>query len=325
MHDLVARLQAGEVQALAKAITLVESSSTEDEAEAISLLEIISTQASTAFPSFVIGITGAPGVGKSSLIEAFGTAILQDRTCKLAVLTIDPSSPISGGSVLGDKTRMLRLSQHPRCYIRPSPSGQYLGGLARRTHEAILLCQSAGYTHILVETVGTGQADFLIRNLVEVLILLEMPAAGDQLQGMKRGILELTDFIGITKADGDQALPAQISREQLRASLKPIPGLNNEERVILTSSLTNLGIEALKNAVINYRNLLKQSNLYDQRMQSYLQAIALEEILMQVRLKMQAQETWRQELGELAHRVQQHRASLRTLATNIANRLTVMH
>ena len=322
MSDFFARLQAGEIQALAKAITLVESRLPEDEGLACTLLEIISSQTSKLSKPFIIGITGAPGVGKSSLIETFGKTILQDSACKLAILTIDPSSPISGGSVLGDKTRMLQLSQHPRCYIRPSPSGQYLGGLARRTHEAILLCKAAGFTHILVETVGTGQSDFLIRNLVEILILLEMPGSGDQLQGMKRGILELTDFVVITKADGDQVTSAQISREQLRASLKPIPGLNNEDRVILTSSVTNLGVESLKQAVTQYRNHLMQAGLYDQRMQSYLQGIALEEILMQVRLKMQEQEKWRLELSQLASRVQQHQASLRTLATDIASRLT---
>ena len=203
--DALARdLLAGKRRALARAITLVESTRADHRAAAERLLARVSSH---AVASLRIGVSGAPGVGKSTFIEALGlTALAAGR--KLAVLAVDPSSTLSGGSILGDKTRMPELSRHPAAFVRPSPAGLTLGGVARRTRESIVLCEAAGYDTLLVETVGVGQSEVAVAGMTDLFVLLLAPGGGDDLQGIKRGIMELTDIALITKADGDLAQAA---------------------------------------------------------------------------------------------------------------------
>lgn len=197
--DLLPRLLAGDRRALARAITLAESGRADHRAAALRLAEGVARAGRQALR---IGLSGTPGVGKSSFIEAFGQ-FLTGQGLKVAVLAVDPSSARSGGSILGDKTRMERLSRDPMAFIRPSPSQSHLGGVARRTREAIALCEGAGFDVILVETVGVGQSETLVAEMVDIFLLLLAPAGGDELQGVKRGIMEMADLILVNKADGD--------------------------------------------------------------------------------------------------------------------------
>ena len=197
--DLAQALVAGDRRALARAITLVESGRDDHRAQAQALLEAVADPARQAVR---IGLSGTPGVGKSTFIEAFGCRLI-DQGLRVAVLAVDPSSSVSGGSILGDKTRMERLSRSPRAFIRPSPSQRHLGGVARRTRDAILLCEAAGFDVVLIETVGVGQSETIVADMSDMFVLLIAPGGGDELQGVKRGIMEIADLILVNKADGD--------------------------------------------------------------------------------------------------------------------------
>ncbi len=199
VEDLAERVLRGERRALARAITLVESGRADHRAEALALLGALRGSGREALR---IGLSGTPGVGKSTFIETFG-CMLTARGLKVAVLAVDPSSARSGGSILGDKTRMERLSRDPNAFIRPSPSQSHLGGVARRTREAIELCEAAGFDVILIETVGVGQSETVVAEMSDLFLLLLAPAGGDELQGVKRGIMEMADLILVNKADGD--------------------------------------------------------------------------------------------------------------------------
>jgi GTPase len=196
--ELARKVAAGDRRALARAITLVESVRPEDRAPAEALMAALPPPSGETLR---VGIAGAPGVGKSTLIETLGLHVI-GRGHRLAVLAVDPSSPVSGGSILGDKTRMMELSRADSAFIRPSPTAGRLGGVARRTAEAVRLCESAGYDRVIVETVGLGQSETAIADLVDVVLLLVPPGGGDELQGIKRGIMETADLIAVTKADG---------------------------------------------------------------------------------------------------------------------------
>lgn len=197
--DLAERLMAGERRALARAITLAESSRPDHREAATELLDLVQKSGRSALR---IGLSGTPGVGKSTFIEAFG-GHLTGQGLRVAVLAVDPSSTRSGGSILGDKTRMELLSRDPNAFIRPSPSQAHLGGVARRSRESISLCEAAGYDVVIVETVGVGQSETLVAEMTDLFILLLAPAGGDELQGVKRGIMEMADIILVNKADGD--------------------------------------------------------------------------------------------------------------------------
>jgi LAO/AO transport system kinase len=204
----------GDRRALARAITLVESTRRDHRDEARALLEELMPHTGG---SIRVGISGSPGVGKSTFIEALGNHLV-DEGHRVAVLTVDPSSAISGGSILGDKTRMETLSRRPEAYIRPSPSGNTLGGVTRRSRETLLLCEAARFDVIIVETVGVGQSETKVADMTDMFVLLLLPGGGDQLQGIKRGIMELADLILINKADGDtEALAAQSAIEYRNA------------------------------------------------------------------------------------------------------------
>ncbi|MGV6812715.1 MAG: methylmalonyl Co-A mutase-associated GTPase MeaB [Brevirhabdus sp.] len=197
--DLAQRVMASERRALARAITLVESSRADHRAQAAALLEVLSRSGKQALR---IGLSGTPGVGKSTFIEAFGT-FLTGQGLRVAVLAVDPSSARSGGSILGDKTRMERLARDPMAFIRPSPSQSQLGGVARHSREAVALCEAAGFDVVLIETVGVGQSETMVAGMSDLFVLLLAPAGGDELQGVKRGIMEMADLILVNKADGD--------------------------------------------------------------------------------------------------------------------------
>ena len=211
-RGLAAAVRSGDRRALARAITLVESTRADHRAEARELLDELLPDSGGATR---IGVSGAPGAGKSTLIEALGLLAV-DEGHQVAVLAVDPSSARSGGSILGDKTRMSDLGRHPEAYIRPSPTGGTLGGVARRTREAVLLCEAAGFDLVLVETVGVGQSEVAVAELVDLFLLVASPTGGDELQGIKRGIMELADLIVVNKADGELLGAAQRARADLR-------------------------------------------------------------------------------------------------------------
>lgn len=220
---LFAALRSGNRSALSSAITLLESTLPTDELEATKLIRLCLPYTGK---SIRIGITGVPGVGKSSFIESFGQTILKENK-KLAVLAIDPSSERSGGSILGDKTRMTLLSQEENVFIRPSAAGSTLGGVARKTRETIILCEAAGYDVILIETVGVGQSEIMVHSMVDFFLLLLLSGAGDELQGIKRGIMEMADGLAVTKADGDNVKRAELAARELKNAIHLFPPTKN--------------------------------------------------------------------------------------------------
>ncbi len=249
------KLCSGDRRALAKAITLVESRLPADQTRAHQLIEALSQRGCWSRDrSIRLGVSGAPGVGKSTFIEAFGGAITASGR-KVAVLAVDPSSPISGGSILGDKTRMEQLSRDPNAFIRPSPSSGELGGVTQATRAAILLCEAAHYDVVVVETVGAGQSEVDVANMTDFFAVLMQPYGGDGLQGIKKGILEMADFVLINKADGDlidaarRACQEYESALHLSHTLVQRQGGASEKQVLCCSSLTGEGIEAVVEAI----------------------------------------------------------------------------
>ncbi len=242
-NTLFNQLAKGDRIALAKAITVIESSRSEDHEVAQNL---ISKSLLKAVPAFRIGITGPPGVGKSTFIESIGKHILKNRK-KLAVLTIDPTSQVSKGSVLGDKTRMQDLSTIKNVFIRPSAAGDTLGGVARKTRETITLCEAAGYDTIIVETVGVGQSEIAVHSMVDAFCLLLMPGGGDELQGIKRGVVEMADLIAINKADEDRIELAKQSRSAFKNAIHFYPPNENGwgTKVMTCSGLNDKGVDEI--------------------------------------------------------------------------------
>jgi LAO/AO transport system kinase len=243
---------------LARAITVIESDLPADGELAARLLDAILPQTGR---SQRVGITGVPGVGKSTFIDTLGMHLIRDRGERVAVLTVDPSSPISGGSILGDKTRMERLSVEERAFIRPSPSRGHLGGVARRTRETILLCEAAGYGNILVETVGVGQSETAVRSMTDFFLLLMLAGAGDELQGMKRGIIEMIDGMAINKADGDNKPKAERARVEYSSALHLFPASPDgwTPRVVTCSALNSDGIADIWQMVLDHRCRLDET------------------------------------------------------------------
>lgn len=243
---------------LARAITLVESTLPADAALAAQVLDAVRPHAGR---SRRVGITGAPGVGKSTFIEALGIYLVRARKERVAVLSVDPSSPISRGSILGDKTRMQRLAAEPDAFIRPSPSGGELGGIARSTGNAVLLCEAAGYRNVLIETVGVGQSESAVREIADFFLLLMLPGAGDELQGIKRGIMEMADCIAVNKADGDNVRNAERTRSVYASALPLMPAsaAGWVPRVLCCSSLDSIGIEDIWQTVLDHETAVQAS------------------------------------------------------------------
>ncbi|CAN5578765.1 methylmalonyl Co-A mutase-associated GTPase MeaB [soil metagenome] len=258
---LAAEVRAGDRRALSRAITLVESTRDDHRAEAADVLAAVLPATGGAVR---LGISGAPGVGKSTFIEAFGIA-LTAADQRVAVLAVDPSSARSGGSILGDKTRMERLAKDPHAFVRPSPAGGELGGVARRTREAMLLCEAAGFDVLVIETVGVGQSELAVADLVDLFILLAAPGAGDELQGIKRWIMELADLVVVTKADGELAAAARHACADVRRALHLLrprhPELTPE--AILVSSTTGDGIAEVWDAIRATHGRLRETGGLD--------------------------------------------------------------
>lgn len=242
-NDLADALIAGDRRALARGITLVESARPDHRADAEHLL---AAARSTGRQALRVGLSGTPGVGKSTFIEAFGME-LADAGKRIAVLAVDPSSARTGGSILGDKTRMERLTRHPGAYIRPSPSQSELGGVARRTREAISLCEAAGFDLVLIETVGVGQSETMVAAMSDIFVLLLAPAGGDELQGVKRGIMEIADLILVNKADGDLEPAARRTAADYAGALRLMRPRDGDPsgfpKVELVSALAETGLD----------------------------------------------------------------------------------
>lgn len=247
----IAAIRAGDRRALARAITLAESTRNDHRAEAEALIAALLPESGC---SIRIGISGAPGVGKSSFIEAFGLHLVEAGH-RIAVLAVDPSSKVSGGSILGDKTRMEQLARNKAAFIRPSPAGRSLGGVARRTRESMLLCEAAGFDVIIVETVGVGQSETSVAEMTDLFLLLLAPAGGDELQGMKKGIVELADLIVVNKADGALIEAANHAAADYRSAVRMIRAIspNWQVPVLTCSALTGTGVAEVWQTIEDYR------------------------------------------------------------------------
>jgi LAO/AO transport system kinase len=262
LHDLsvdefVEGIMGGNRHLLSRAITLVESNRPDHESKAHAILDRCLTAGRR---SIRIGITGAPGAGKSTFIESFGLELL-GHGLRVAVLAIDPSSTRSGGSILGDKARMEQLSTRHEVYIRPTASSGYLGGTSPRTHETILLCEAAGYDVVIVETVGVGQSEIVVNSMVDFILLLMLPGSGDELQGIKRGIMEIADAVAITKADGERTGIAQVSKSDFESALRLLPEKHPGwvRKVLLTSSVEGTGIAEVWRNIEQFVESMKAS------------------------------------------------------------------
>ena len=260
LADLIRK---GDRRALAQAITLIESTRSDHRVEASVLLESLIPYAGR---SIRLGISGVPGVGKSTFIEALGNHVI-DQGHRVAVLTVDPSSAISGGSILGDKTRMELLSRRPEAYIRPSPSGNTLGGVTRRSREALLLCEAAGFDVIIVETVGVGQSETRVADMTDTFMLLLLPGGGDELQGIKRGIMELADLILINKADDDLQSLAGRSAAEYHAALRLLHPRSADWKVEVQtcSARDGTGIGEAWESVLRHRQVLESTGEFERR------------------------------------------------------------
>ncbi|MHA6513136.1 methylmalonyl Co-A mutase-associated GTPase MeaB [Tessaracoccus sp. Z1128] len=251
-EELADRIVAGSRGHIARAITLVESTHPAHRDQAHRLLQRIAPLTGNAFR---VGISGVPGAGKSTFVDAMGVKLIDERHHKVAVLAVDPSSSRTGGSILGDRTRMAELAAREDAFIRPSPSGGHLGGVARATRESMLVLEAAGYNVILVETVGVGQSEVAVAGMVDTFLMLQVARTGDQLQGIKRGILELADVIAITKADGDNEQAARVAARELSIAMKLITSDTKKRRapVLTCSSYTGAGLDELWDTVEKHR------------------------------------------------------------------------
>ncbi len=260
LNLLVKQLMSGDKIALSRAITLIESSHPKHFALG---QEVVKKCLPYAGQSVRIGVTGVPGVGKSTFIESLGRYYTKQGH-KVAVLAIDPSSSLSKGSILGDKTRMELLSRDDNAYIRPSPSGNHLGGVARKTRETILLCEAAGFDRIIIETVGVGQSETMVHSMVDFFLLLKLAGAGDELQGIKRGIIEMADLIVINKAEGDNLQPARLAKKAFETALHfypPKPG-GWMPKVMLASALYQEGIVDVANVINAYIEQMQNNDFF---------------------------------------------------------------
>ena len=257
---MVKEILKGNRVALSQAITLIES--TKPEHQQIGQ-EIITGCLPKSNQSIRIGVTGTPGVGKSTFIEAFGMHVL-DNHRRLAVLAIDPSSQISKGSILGDKTRMPKLTVHPRAYIRPSPAGDSLGGVARKTRETIIMCEAAGFDTIIIETVGVGQSETAVHSMTDFFLLLLLPGAGDELQGIKRGIVEMADLLAVNKADGDREMLARQAKVYYQNALHLFPVKDSGwiPQVLTCSALSGMGVSDIWSLILDFERHTKANGTF---------------------------------------------------------------
>ena len=261
LEDFEAGVVAGDRAWLGRAITLVESRRPDDRALAADLLSRLAARTGRAHR---VGISGVPGAGKSTFIEALGMQLTGEGH-RVAVLSVDPSSSRSGGSILGDKTRMQELARNDRAFVRPSPSSGSLGGVARNTREAMLLCEAAGYDVVLVETVGVGQSEVMVAEMVDFFLVLMISGAGDELQGIKRGILEVADMLAVNKADGDNLTRAELARAEYMRALKLMQPKTPywSAKCVTCSGLTGAGLPELWAAIVEHRRALEAGGAWE--------------------------------------------------------------
>ena len=261
--ELVSEILEGNMTALSRAITLVESTNAEHAQKANDIIQKCLPHANN---SARIGITGVPGVGKSTFIESFGTH-LTNLGKKVAVLAVDPSSTLSKGSILGDKTRMEDLVKNDNAFIRPSPSGTSLGGVARKSRETVILCEAAGFDTILIETVGVGQSETAVHSMVDFFLLLKLAGAGDELQGIKRGIMEMADAIVINKADGDNLKNAKSAKVEFNRALHLYPAKDSgwQPKVLLASALKNEGISEIWELIESFLQHTRKNHFFEEK------------------------------------------------------------
>jgi LAO/AO transport system kinase len=314
--DLSAGVQARDATLLARAITLVESTAAQHAADAAELMKTLLPHRDH---SVRVGITGVPGVGKSTFIEAFGL-YLCEQGHRVAVLAVDPTSVVSGGSILGDKTRMEKLSRHPAAYIRPSPSGGALGGVTRKTRETITLCEAAGYDVILIETVGVGQSEIAVRSMTDFFLLLALTGAGDELQGIKKGIVEMADAIAVTKADGDNLVAAerlQLELSQVLHLLAPAT-VGWKPEVLTCSAVRGSGIPEVWAVVEKFRKEMTASGEWDARRLRQVQEGLVEFAREQVLAGMLESSVVQQDLNAFGGMVAEGKMTLREAAGKVA-------
>ena len=261
--ELADAIRSGDRSALARAITLIESTRPDHRERAQELLLELMPEAGSAMH---VGITGVPGVGKSTTIEALGLHLIEQGH-RVAVLAVDPSSTRTGGSILGDKTRMAKLAVHPDAYIRPSPTSGTLGGVAKATRETIVLLEAAGYDVVLVETVGVGQSEVTVANMVDTFVFLTLARTGDQLQGIKKGVLELADIVVVNKADGEHEVEAKSAARELTGAIRLIYPRETLWRppVLTMSALTGSGLSELWDTVLQHRGVLTEAGEFEAR------------------------------------------------------------
>lgn len=266
----------GDITVLSKAITLVESTREDHHALAGQILDVLMPHTGK---SFRLGVTGVPGVGKSTFIESFGLKVIE-KGHRLAVLAVDPSSVKSGGSILGDKTRMDQLSTHQKAFIRPSPSGSKLGGVTRTSYETILLCEAAGFDFIIVETVGVGQSEIAVSKITDFFLLLMLAGAGDQLQGIKRGIMEMADGLVITKADGDNLRLAKVARAEYAQAMHFLQAHEGgwSPSTQICSAMTGEGLNEVLSMIEHYRLSMQANTYFDKKRKMQLMQILKENL-----------------------------------------------
>lgn len=304
----------GQRRAIAKAITLLESTRADHRAQADELLTELLPHTGQ---SFRLGISGVPGVGKSTFIEALGLFLIAHGH-RVAVLTIDPSSTVSGGSILGDKTRMEQLSVHPRAYIRPSPSGGTLGGVAEKTREAMLVCEAAGYDIVIVETVGVGQSETAVAGMTDMFVLMQLPNAGDDLQAIKKGVMELADLVVINKADLD-ADAATRAQAQITSALRLFTQQGRDRgawhpQVLQLSALKSVGVDAFWQAVTRFRETRTAEGALQARRRQQALAWMWERIESSLRSEFRQHPAVRELLPRLAGEVEAGRLPASTAA-----------
>ena len=308
----------GDRRTLAKAITLLESTKDSDRLIAQTLLD-------QALPhsgkSFRLGITGVPGVGKSSFIETFGQYLIE-KGHKVAVLAVDPSSPINGGSIMGDKTRMEKLSQEPNAFIRPSPTSGSLGGVSHKTREAALLCEAAGFDTVFVETVGVGQSEIAVHSMVDFFLLIQLAGTGDELQGIKRGIMEMADGIAINKCDGSNVDKANVAKVQFKNALHlfPTPDSGWTPEVITCSATEGTGISEVWQMVENQIDFVKKNQFFEIKRNSQSKYWMYETINEALKNNFYRNEEIQKLLIESEHKVLTNQISSFIAANNLLNK-----